>query len=517
MPTQTRSEELVGQWKDGRRTQQPLGLALVTASREVFSQDAPPTRHAARLIELGRRKGIAVIDGGVISPGTDVRRLVAELKLKGADALEVGFGNYGCEHEVAVLSKELGLPVLLFAPYDGYPNTDGTRETDAWCGFQPASKLVADYGVYHYDYVGQSQPGSPKEMVKFRDFVAAARAVRSMSNGVRLGQIGGDQPTFEAIECSPAVLGTRFGVEVIPIDQVELFGRVVSLLQDSDQSMLEAECQAMQVRGIDLRQIPPVAAKRIAAAIIAELELCQKYNLDGLTHNCWPACMENYQLMLCMVGGELLRLGVPVACETDKGGLLSMMMLQALDPCGKPPMFADITITVLLEDGKIIGILVWHCGPFSSTNCRDCVAKKGWIIPTSRPAYAFLDGVGDFPLGTPMTLARLCNRNSEDGVSFSLAAFEAPVVNGPKTLGTHFYVGVDDATFDELEEALVMGVNGQWKTTVHHFAVAAGERAHLVDMVSRFLGLGEADIFLPGAAEIAKRRRGTWLARLVAD
>lgn len=515
MATQTRSEELVRQWKECRRTQWPLGLVRVTASRQVFSQKAPGQRHAARLAELGCRQDITVIDGGVISPGTDVLRLAADLKLKGADALEVGFGNYGCEHEIAVLAQELGLPVLLFAPYDGYPNTDGTRETDAWCGFQPASKLVADYGVYHYDYVGQSQPGSQKEIAKFRDFVAAARAVRNMSRGVRIGQIGGDQPTFEAIECSPAVLGTRFGVEVVPIDQVELFGRVVSLLQDPDQPMLEAECQAMQVRGIDLSQIPPEAARRIAAAIIAELELCLRYDLDGLTHNCWPACMENYQLMLCMVGGELLRHGVPVACETDRGGLLSMMMLQALDPCGKPPMFADITITVILDDGKIIGILVWHCGPFPSVNCTRCVARQGWIIPTSRPAYAFLDGVGNFEKGTPMTLARLCNRNSAAGVSFSLAAFEALVVNGPMTLGTHFYVGVDDATFDELEEALVLGVDGKWKTTVHHFAVAAGEKAHLVDTVSRFLGLGEADIFLPGADEIAKRRRGTGLARLV--
>ncbi len=504
------SAELIQAWKNGRRTQSPLGLARVTASRQVFSQTAPATRHAARLEQLKFRKGIRVIDGGVIAPGMNMFELAARLKTVATDAVEIGFGNYGCEQEVATLCRELGVPVLLAAPYDGPPNADGTRETDAWCGFMPASKLLADYGVYYYDFVGQSVPGSPREMAKFGDFVATARAVRSMSR-VRIGQVGGNQPTFPAIGVSPEVLGSRFDVEVVPIDLGELFDRIEGLM--AVQSLLDAEVEGMRARGINTDAVPPENLHRIAAAVIAELELAIKYNLDGLTHNCWPYCMERHQLMFCMVGGELLRLGLPCACETDKGGLLTLMGLQALDPCGSPPMFADITITVIDEGG--VAILVWHCGPFPSTNCRDCAACQGWIIPTSQPAYAYLDGVGKFPEGTPMTLTRFGNRNGAGGIAFSMAAFEAPVVAGPKTLGTHFYVGVSDETFDQLEEALVLGVNGQWKTTVHHFGVAEGAKAHLVDMTSRFLGLGGADIFLPAESEIARRRRGTGLSRLL--
>lgn len=511
METHT-SAELIAAWKNGRRTQSPLGLARVTASRQVFSQTAPHTRHAERLEALKFRKGIRTIDGGVIAPGMNMYELATRLKMAGVDAVEIGFGNYGCEREATRLAGELGVPVLLFAPYDGPPNADGTRETDSWCGFMPASKLMADAGVYFYDFVGQSVPGSPKELAKFADFVAASRAVRSMSR-VKIGQIGGDQPTFPAIGCSPEVLASRFDVEVLPIDAGELFDRITALEAHAE-GLLDEEVNSMGERGINLEAVPRENLRRIAAAVIAELELAMKYNLDGLTHNCWPYCMERHQLMFCMVGGELLRLGLPCACETDKGGLLTLMGLQALDPCGAPPMFADITVTVFLEDGRI-AILVWHCGPFPSTNCRDCAACQGWIIPTSQPAYAFLDGVGDFALGSPMTLARLTNRNSAAGVGFGMAAFEAPIVEGPKTLGTHFYVGVSDEEFDRLEEALVLGVNGRYKETVHHFGVAAGAKTHQLDMVSRFLGLGEADVFLPEASEIARRRRGTGLARVL--
>jgi L-fucose isomerase-like protein len=450
------------------------------------------------------------VDSWIIQPDYNVSVLAANLKRYGVQAVEIHLGNYGCEHEVAELLRQLDVPALIFAPYDGPPNADGTRDTDGWCGVMPMTKLVSDYGGV-FDAMPHSMPGSELEIAKFGQFARIARGVRAVRD-VRIGQIGGDQPTFEAIKSPPEVLSIRFGVEVVHLDASTFFKRIQKL-EETEDAMLAAEVEAMVARGVDVSEVPPQNMKRVMAALVAELELCLEHNLAGITHNCWPACMEEHQLMLCMVGGELLRNGVPYACETDRGGLLSQMILQALNPDGLPPMFADITIAIWDVVNERWIILVWHCGPAASSICLNCKACQGWIIPTAEPAYAFLDGLVEAK-GTA-TLARFCNWTGSSGIGFELAAFEAPIVPGPKTKGTHFWVAPND--FPGLEEQLLLGDYAKpWlgKSTVHHFGVGFGEYAHLLQGVARYLGV-PSKILRPGEEEVRNRRLCRGLSFLV--
>jgi L-fucose isomerase-like protein len=477
---QLMSEALVKQ-AQGHRTNQPLNVAHFVAARDLFSQEAPGLRDNA-LVEMLRRDfadaNVSWRRGPVLYPGSDVRAYARNMGADGKiDAAIVVLGNYGCEKEVEALLAALRVPALIAAPYDGPPDsTTGRRLYDAFCGVQPMSKLIADRG--HPYLVAPYATLESYAMHEAIDrFVRVARAVRNVTNETLLC-IGTPCATFDAIKVSELALASQFGTTVEWVELHTYFGMIERLLA-GEQAMLDAEVAATGER-VDTSRVPPEALRRIAAAKIAMLQLMVEKKADGITHRCWPEVVQGH-LMHCMVSGEILDLGEGVACETDLPGLKSVLMLKGFG-LERPPIFADITIALpVVEEGRIAGpgdaihgwiILIWHCGPFPPSICKNCCGDRGWIVPTGddEPAWAILDGVINAP-GETVTLARL-GAYGPNGDGFSFNALEMPLVEGPKTIGTHGYgyIAGGNGAFQKLFQRLTVG-DRDWgaSDTVHHF------------------------------------------------
>ena len=492
------SEELAQQWRElqDERSRRTIKVLSVTAMRAVFSQTVPGERMAQRREILSGIEGISLLPSIMISPETTIDEIIviaAKAKAQGAACVEILLGNYGCEDQIARLIAELNLPASVYAPCDGPPEGDGKRLTDGWCGIMPVTKLLSDKGL-RYIVPPHCEMGSPQDIAATNDFFSAARAIKAIRDS-RIGQIGNHADTFTAIRCDVGALDAQFGIDVVSIEMTTLRNLILNL-EDEEFEMLAAEIEEMQAR-FDMSAIPPAAITRIAAAKIALLKMAVEMKLDGITTRCWAEIMEDMGLMMCIPNGELLRLGIPISCETDLGGLLSLMMGQAFHLDGDPMAFADITIAIFDENSRTWKILVWHCGPFPCTLCGKCNAKQGYIIPTIEPAFAYLDGVVQRDYAT---LMRLCN----SGGQFSLAALEAPIVEGPKTEGTHFWIEPDD--FQMLHRRLTMGdgLVTQGKATVHHFGVSFAKDAVLIALVGQFLNI-PVTILEPEEGEIMDR------------
>lgn len=63
----------------------------------------------------------------------------------------------------------------------------------------------------------------------------------------------------------------------------------------------------------------------------------------------------------CVVLGEMADNGMPLSCETDINGAITLAILRACNLFEESEFLADLTIRHPQNDNAE---LLWHCGPF---------------------------------------------------------------------------------------------------------------------------------------------------------
>ncbi len=79
---------------------------------------------------------------------------------------------------------------------------------------------------------------------------------------------------------------------------------------------------------------------------------------DAVSLRCWPEIPEQRGAMACLACARLADQGLPVACEGDTYGALSMLAAQIVS--GQPSVLLDLTHTA--PDA----LMFWHCGNAAS-------------------------------------------------------------------------------------------------------------------------------------------------------
>ncbi len=383
-------------------------------------------------------------------------KIIEHFRNKKVNALFIPHCNFGQEETVLRLARALKLPVLIWGERDSTPEGFAWRDTDTQCGLFAAGKALYRGGV-PFTYIENSFTDDEVFQKGFRDFIVTSRILANLRN-VRIAQISVRPQPFLSVMINESELLERFGFELVPVPATTIIQSALSLAESPDaQKIIEGYHKA----GVDTSKMDAVSLSRMAGLQLAIRQFAHENNCSAVVSECWNIYGQGLGIRPCAVFGNLLDEGLPVACENDVHGAISMLIAQACNNYSEPVFLADLTQRHPTNDNAE---LLWHCGPF----------PKGLRKANS---HAFInDGMGQWPLHDgELTLLRF------DGCrgTYNLLAGLAKTTDGPQTNGNYLWVEVD--SWAKWEKKLVLG------PYIHHVACVYGHHTAPIEEACKYM------------------------------
>ena len=399
-----------------------------------------------------------VVENGIIDHESKSPAAVAKFQKEKVDAIFVLFCDFGDEGSVADVVSKFQVPVLVWGERDQHPNSEQRRGRDTQCGMFAATKVLRRYGVkYSYIYNVEAESGEFRR--GFDNFVRVTCVLKDLKN-LRIGKIGEHPGPFRSVMTNEAALMTRFGIQTVAIAPVILQKTMAKILEDKEESFV-SQVEAFRGR-FDCSCVGSDGVEKVVAL---KLAIAQQLEANGCTAaaiECWPSCAL-LGMPACAAVSELTNEGIPVACETDINGAITMVILRAC-MLGKEPCFlADLTIRHPENDNAE---LLWHCGPFA----YDLHSK------TSSPKLKSGQVHFEMKQGS-LTVCRF--DDAEDG--YHMFVGQGRSTTGPETTGTYVWMETDN--WKAWEEKLMFG------PYIHHLGGIYGEYLPVLKEVARYLDL----------------------------
>lgn len=429
-------------------------IGYAPTRRRIFSvEDALKYKQliAAKMAELG----IEFVDiedineEGLLRCADDVQPVIDKFTREKVDALFIPHCNFGSEHSCAKVARALNVPVLLWGPRDEAPLADGSRLRDTQCGLFATGKVLRRMQV-PFTYLPNCRVEDEAFAQGITRFVATANVVKEFRHA-RILQIDTRPADFWTMMCNEGELLERFGIQLFPIDMVELVARADALAADPDERVLAT------IRTIEERMEVCVGAddvRRIAALKTAMQSFAEENGCNAIAIQCWDALQQALHLMPCCANALLTEEGLPVACETDIHGAITSIMVQAAGMGRTPSFFVDWSVR---HPDNENGELLQHCGPFPL-----CLAKEK---PRLDRPFAFEEhcpgSVVSEIRGGEISVFRFDGDNGEYGMLMGTAQG----IEGPRTHGTYLWIEVPH--WERVESLLVRGPYVHHATCIH--------------------------------------------------
>ncbi|TNJ45421.1 hypothetical protein KFZ70_06070 [Tamlana fucoidanivorans] len=172
----------------------------------------------------------------------------------------------------------------------------------------------------------------------------------------KLLMIGGMRvPGFYDCELNELSISKHFGIGIERID-LETIWKHAEKFEDGDIEPIvyklihNEKCHDSQV---SKRELMLSVRLSLAIADYARLE-----NYAGVALKNWPELFDNYQISGDGAGALVQDLGIPVADESDMGGLITMVIMNEISNGKALPTLMDMSIL----DHKNNTLGMWHCG-----------------------------------------------------------------------------------------------------------------------------------------------------------
>lgn len=413
----------------------------------------------------------ALNDEGILYKPTDANAAADIFLREKVDAVFAPHCNFGCEDGVAKVGKLIGKPLLLWGPRDEGPDQEGLRLRDTQCGLFATSKALLRYGV-RFNYITNSPLESEHFHCGFSDFLGVANIVKYMRNA-RIGQIGVRPTPFTSVITNESELLETFGIEVVPTSVAEISKAAYALMAQGDADYT----QVLETLKLKFHNISKSTQglEKTAALVVAIRRWAAEWKVDAVALQCWSSLQAAMDVFPCVAAAILTEEGLPISCETDINGAVTMLLLNAAS-MGKTSVLADVTIRHP-EDENVE--LLWHCGnfPYSMSTGGNELTDKG-----RHPRGL----AGNWEIhGGDITVARF------DGVSgkYYLLMGEAIGTDGPVNKGTYLWSRFHN--WPKWEDRLIYG------PYIHHVGLVYGKYARVLYSACRYIDGLEADPVYP--------------------
>ena len=416
-------------------------LGFAPTRRSIFS--APD---AVKYADLTRKKleemGVAFVDitdiseDGLLHSENDRIRIAEKFKAEKIDGLFIPHGNFGTEYEVARLSRECGVPVLLWGPRDERPDENGIRLRDSQCGLFATGKVLRRFKI-PFTYLCNCRLEDEAFYRGVTNFLAVCNVVKAFKK-TRILQIGPRPFDFWSTMCNEGELLENFNIQLAPIPMPELTKEMKRVRDDEDKIQeIVSYCKENFEVNIKDEDLKTVAALKAAMRALAD-----RYGCNAIALQCWNALQEEIGIMPCAANSLLNEEGLPVVCETDIHGAITAIICEAAGLGEARTFFADWTVR---HPDNENGELLQHCGPWP-LSCASCKPSIGYPLAFNHPGAVEAQA----KLGE-MTLCRFDGDNGE----YSLLLGNAKGIEGPYTKGTYVWVEVEN--LKRLEAKIVEG------------------------------------------------------------
>lgn len=416
-------------------------LGFAPTRRSIFS--APD---AVKYADLTRKKleemGVTFVDitdiseDGLLHSENDRIRIAEKFKAEKIDGLFIPHGNFGTEYEVARLSRECGVPVLLWGPRDERPDENGIRLRDSQCGLFATGKVLRRFKI-PFTYLCNCRLEDEAFYRGVTNFLAVCNVVKAFKK-TRILQIGPRPFDFWSTMCNEGELLENFNIQLAPIPMPELTKEMKRVREDEDKIQeIVSYCKENFEVNIKEEDLKTVAALKAAMRALAD-----RYGCNAIALQCWNALQEEIGIMPCAANSLLNEEGLPVVCETDIHGAITAIICEAAGLGEARTFFADWTVR---HPDNENGELLQHCGPWP-LSCASCKPSIGYPLAFNHPGAVEAQA----KLGE-MTLCRFDGDNGE----YSLLLGNAKGIEGPYTKGTYVWVEVEN--LKRLEAKIVEG------------------------------------------------------------
>lgn len=399
-----------------------------------------------------------ICENGIICKTDDIPAAVAKFKDARIDALFTPHCDFGEEQCAAGIAAAMKVPTLMWGARDERPNTDEGRGRDTQCGMFACTKVMRRFGV-QYSYIWNCETESDDFKNGFDRFVRVVSIVKTVKN-LRLAKFGARPVPFMSVMANEADLATKFGITTIPISPNAIAAKADKLMETNDEKLVTylADLKAR----IDTSTMSEEMTRRCAAVKLATQELMIENNCTAGAVECWSA-KPILGVPICMTLGELADEGLPLSCETDINGAVTLAILRAATLGKDSEFLADLTIRHPENDNAE---LLWHCGPFpyslKDPNCgaRLVEGQERWELKKGE--------------------ITLCRFDDIDG-KYYLFGGEGKAVDGPATTGTYVWFEADN--WKRWEEKLMYG------PYIHHVGGVYGNYKPVLREAARYLGM----------------------------
>ena len=407
-----------------------------------------------------------VVEDGIIRGTADIEPAVKFLQAKGIGALFMPHCNFGTEHAVGLIGRELGVPVLIWGPRDEAPLADGTRLRDSLCGMFASTKVLHKMAV-PYSYIENCRVDDSLLRDGLDRFLRAANVADIFRNGVRIGHIGQRIDFFWTTIINESELLDKFKIEVLPLDMVEFIGRIRTRLEKDKKKYNEQLADLKKVMDINgFADDQPVLAQLAAAEETAEMIAACK--LDAVAFQSFNSICEAFDSYSTYISTAMAEI-CPVGDESDIHGAVSGLVMDRASLRNEPSYLTEFTVRHPDNDNAV---MLWHCGAPLSLCHPECRPKLDthWILPLP------MSGMTHFRLKDgDITVARFDGDHGE----YKLALGEGFTVDGPFTQNNYCWFEVND--WPAWERQLMYG------PFIHHCAMNYGHYSAVLQEACRYI------------------------------
>ena len=293
----------------------------------------------------------------------------------------------------------------------------------------------------------------PRLMVSIRSIHAQKRL-----SGAMLVQVGKTADGFINLGYDAEAIRRNSGVEVVFYSLEDIFRDMKAISDEMADSLAETIAEGAVCCTASHQQL-----NTSARLILAVRQLKERYHAAAFAISCWPEFQDDMHISTCLAFGRLGEEGIPVSCEGDVPGALTMLIAKALSDHN--PMLMDLVSMDTAADA----VSFWHCGMG-----LPCYADSQGFSITQYPADPRIFELPGASLNIKfapqnVTILRL------DGTGSRLFVCQAEIVAGPdrgydgaRGWYSHFTMdGQPLSCADFLNTVLTCGAP-------HHYAICPG-------------------------------------------
>lgn len=447
-----------------------IGLAPmrrdVTPRPGIFNWEKAEARGArivAYIKEHYTRDNVSFVDLEGINPvgvmycTADAEAVVDRFRKEAVDAVFIINCNFGNEEIAGYVARELGKPVLLWAPLDDEFEEDGTRYTDSQCGLFGTSRMLQRLHV-PFSYIETCRVEEDIFREGLEKFISVSCMVKNFRR-LKLAQVGSRPRPFYSVIYNEGEFMEKFGISVLPVNLAVVQDKYLRILREREEELAEG-AKLLESRYI-LDELSKPVLKKIYAFVLLYQEIFEEYQVDVISAECWTAMQLLMEAMPCAAYSILADMGYIISCESDVLGAVSMALLSCATQGKKVPFFGEFTVR---HPENKNAELLWHCGPFAYSLKKE--GTKAQMV-NMREWMQVKDG--------SYTIARM----DQDNGDYRLLAGRFHTTEGPYTFGTYLW-----AEFDNLSRWEKKLVEGPY---IHHMAEIEGDYTEVLKEFCKYV------------------------------